>query len=231
MRIVTWNCCRGSATAKLALLATLNPTVAVVQECSRFEDAGGSRLWSGDNARQGIGVICAAPYSVERLPQRDVPRYVVPFHVGGPQSFLLFAVWAKAHPVHPYVQGVIRAVEAYRDLITAYPTVLVGDFNSNSIWNRKRPGARDHGALVNILGDLGIVSAYHAFHAEEQGSESRPTFYFRWQRKPTYHIDYCFIPRSWLSSVQAVEVGTYAGWAKASDHRPVAVDLALPGTA
>ena len=131
----------------------------------------------------------------------------------------------------PYVKGLLRGVEVYRDLIEGQPTVIMGDFNSNAIWNRKRAGAQDHGALVTRLDELGLVSAYHDFHDEAHGAETRPTLYFLRKESRPYHIDYCFIPKTWASHVRAVDVGSYAEWTGASDHRPVVVDLEEPGNA
>jgi hypothetical protein len=44
--------------------------------------------------------------------------------------------------------------------------------------------------------------------------------YFKWNESRPFHIDYCFVPQAWVGS------GTYADWAKGSDHRPVVVDVA-----
>src|ERR1700731_4076999 len=119
MRIVTWKCCRGPAATKLALLDPLAPTIAIVQECARPAKGDATCLWFGDNARQGIAVLAHADYHIEALPSRGAPRYTVPIQVTGPHPFLLLAVWSH----YPYVQGVIRALDLYRDLISAQPTV------------------------------------------------------------------------------------------------------------
>ena len=224
MRLVSWNCCRGPA-AKLSLLAPLDASISVVQECPRPAPDSRSCLWFGDNPRQGIAVLWSPEYRVEPITPRPVPRYTLPFQVTGPRTFLLLAVWSQREREYPYVRGIIRAVELYRDLIIAQPTVVIGDFNSNAIWNRKRAGALDHGALVAMLSQLGLISAYHHFHGEAQGAERRPTLYLLWDETRPYHIDYCFIPETWASQVRSVSVGTYADWASASDHRPLVVDL------
>jgi len=57
MRLVTRNCCRGRAEAKLPLLSTLNPSIAVVQECGRPSEDSASCLWFGDRPRQGVAVL------------------------------------------------------------------------------------------------------------------------------------------------------------------------------
>ncbi len=129
---------------------------------------------------------------------------------------------------YPYVRGLIRAIKLYKKLIAAQPTVIIGDFNSNAIWNRKREGVQDHRALVAMLAGLGLVSAYHHFHGEEQGSETRPTFFLLWKQERPYHLDYCFIPKEWAGQIESVSVGSYSDWATASDHRPLIVDLTDP---
>ena len=229
MRIVTWNCCRGPTSTKLPLLAPLEPTLSVVQECPRPRSKPTSTLWFGDNPRQGIAVTASRGYHISPLECRAVPRYTVPIQVTGPVTFLLLAVWSQQDPHFRYVKGIIRAVDCYRDLIVAQPTVIVGDFNSNTIWDHKRPNGQNHSGLVRNLAALGLVSAYHHFYGEAHGRESRPTLYLLWKQARPYHIDYCFIPEAWAPFLRSVEVGTYEEWSKVSDHRPLVVDLALPG--
>ena len=228
MRIVTWNCCRGPALRKLPALAALEPTLSIIQECPRPLGTDRSMLWFGDNPRQGIAVIASSGYCISAVEPRPVPRYTFPIQVDGPVSFLLLAVWSQRNDDFSYVRAVIRAVDCYRDLIVSQPTVVVGDFNSNTIWDFKRPEAKSHTGLVRQLAALGLTSAYHHFFGEAQGEESRPTLYLL--RNPTkpYHIDYCFIPEGWVGHLRSVSVGTDNPWAQFSDHRPLVIDLALP---
>ncbi|MDB4951324.1 MAG: hypothetical protein JWM27_3973 [Gemmatimonadetes bacterium] len=227
MRLVTWNCCHGKVAAKSPPVLALAPDVLVMQECARPGDADGRWVWAGENPNHGIGVWARPEYRMEALPPLPgVPRYAIPVQVSGPHPFLLIAVWAMNEPEHPYVRALIRALELYRPWIEAQPTVVMGDFNANAIWNRSRPGARDHAYLVRLLGELGLVSSYHRFTDEEFGRETQPTLYLlRNERKP-YHIDYCYIPEAWAASLTSVSVGGYAEWAAWSDHRPLVVDLA-----
>jgi endonuclease/exonuclease/phosphatase family metal-dependent hydrolase len=107
----------------------------------------------------------------------------------------------------------------------AQPTVLLGDFNSNSIWDAEHPTDRSHSALVRYLGEMSLVSAYHSRYAEEQGHETRPTFFlYRHQQRP-YHIDYCFLPTNWLGRMREVTVGKHRAWAAKSDHMPLTVEI------
>ena len=113
-------------------------------------------------------------------------------------------------------------------MIVDQPTVVAGDFNSNTIWDYKRPEGQNHSGLVRNLAELGLVSAYHRFYDEAHGKESRPTLFLLRQEARPYHIDYCFIPETWATHLRHVEVGTFGEWAKFSDHRPLVVDIDLP---
>ena len=140
MRLVTWNCCRGPAPSKLPVLAALSPSVSVIPECPQPADTN-SMLWFGNNPRQGIAVAASEPYRISPAETRDVPPYAFPVQVTGPTSFLLLAIWSQRNPDFRYVRAVIRAVEIYRDLIVSQPTVIAGDFNSNSSGTTSTPHA------------------------------------------------------------------------------------------
>ena len=226
MRLVTWNCCRGPYAKKAPLLDLLAADIVVIQECGKPTVETESCLWFGDNPRQGIAVKCSERYRLKALATVDgVPKFVFPVQVVGPESFSLLVVWSKGKQAFRYVMGVVKAVEAYRHILEASPTVLIGDLNSNAIWNSWHPPHLNHSALVSLLSDLGLVSSYHLFFGEAHGAETRPTCYLLWKEHRPYHIDYCFIPAAWANRVQRVEVGSYAGWKAHSDHRPLLVEL------
>ena len=228
MRLVTRNCNRGSVETKLPLLARFAPTLAILPECSCPKTESASSLWFGDPGRPGIAVNAAPGCRITPIAPRDVPRYTFPIQVDGAVRFLLLVVWSKTDTDYRYVKAVVRAVECYRDLITAQPTVIIGDFNSNTIWDYKRPSDQNHSGLVRRLSALNMTSAYHSFYGEVHGEETRPTLYLLKQQQRPYHIDYCFIPDAWLSSVRSVEVGRYEDWIKFSDHTPPCIDIDLP---
>jgi endonuclease/exonuclease/phosphatase family metal-dependent hydrolase len=226
MRLATWNCCRGPYEKKAALLDVLRADVAVLQECARPQTESETLLWFGDNPRQGLAVVARGAYRLRRVRRaRSVPKYVMPVEVLGPRSFLLFAVWTKTGQEHCYVEAAVRAVYLYRNLIASGPTVLMGDVNSNVIWDHQHPVDRCHTALVNQLSDLGLTSAYHAFFDEAHGKETRTTYYFHWKETKPYHLDYCFIPKDWVPALRKVCVEPYEPWKAHSDHRPLTVDI------
>jgi exodeoxyribonuclease-3 len=77
-------------------------------------------------------------------------------------------------------------------LIRDNPTILIGDFNSNTIWDYKKHRLSDHTSVVQALEEKGIFSTYHVHHKQIQGKEEHPTYFmYRHLNKP-YHIDYCF---------------------------------------
>src|SRR5688572_12646527 len=163
MRLVTWNRCRGPDASKLPVLAALSASVSVIPECPQPPDTN-SMLWFGNNPRRGIAVPASEPYRISPAETRDAPRYAFPVRVIGPTSFLFLTIWSQRNPDFRYVRAVIRAVEIYRDLIVSQPTVIAGDFNSNTIY--KRPPGQNHSSLVQQLTSLGLVSAYHHFFAD-----------------------------------------------------------------
>ncbi len=226
MRFVTWNCCRGPYEKKVPLLASLAPDIAILQECARPSTETDQCLWFGDNPRQGVLVQSAGPFTIYPLPSLpDVPKYIVPVQVRGPIDFILFAVWSKSNPQYRYIEAVVRAVELYRHLFATSLTVLIGDLNSNAIWDRTHPPELNHSALVRLLDHFGLTSSYHHFFGEEHGEETRPTYYFHWKKHKPYHIDYCFIPSGWARNIRHVEIGSYEEWAPHSDHRPLLVEV------
>jgi hypothetical protein len=217
----------GPLDRKLAALDALGADIAVIPECPRLPASRGTTFWVGTNPHKGLGVVARAPWRITRATRRhDLPRYLQPLRVSGPESFLLWAVWACNVGADRYVRGVHRAVDACARLFGSGPTVMLGDFNSNTIWDHEHPKERSHSALVHKLERHGLTSSYHAFYGEHQGSETRPTFFeYRHQHRP-YHIDYCFLPRTWTPRIAAVSLGTHAEWGKRSDHMPLVVDLA-----
>ena len=230
MRLVTWNCSKGSYEKKVPRLDSLNWDISVIQECPRPLTESDRCLWFGDTPKQGVTLLARAPFTLRRLTVlEDVPKFVVPIEVLGPVPFILFAVWSKADKPYKYIRGVVRAVQMYRKTFVSSMCVLIGDLNSNVIWDHTHPPEVNHSAFVTLMRSLGLVSAYHGFHQEEQGRETRPTFYYRWNECAVFHIDYCFLPLAWSKRVTSVEVGGYEEWKGLSDHRPLLVDVAVEG--
>ena len=228
MRIVTWNACRGQFDKKVPFLDHLVADIAVIQEIARPKTSLDNVLWFGDNPNQGMAVVAKNDYQLTPLPTiSEAPPYVIPIQVSGPQTFILFAVCTMGTKPYPYVRGACRAIDLYADLFRDQTVAMIGDFNSNAIWNKSHPKGMNHAALLERLDHHGLFSAYHAHYGEAQGEETRPTYYHQWKQTQPFHIDFCFLPNPWRNALIDVDVGSWIAWQKCSDHRPVLVSLDL----
>lgn len=227
---------------KFDALMSLKPDIAVICECAdpdtlreRGLELGCEPIWFGRNRHKGLGVFTFNGYSAEMAdPFFPTLHYVAPVRIDGPNRLSLMAVWAQnlsGGNTRKLQAGPFRrALTKYRSFLTDGPAVVAGDLNNNVIWDK--PGWRiNHATAVSLLEDMSLVSAYHEVLGEEQGRESTPTIYWRDRKKdgPTYHLDYVFVPRSWVAHISEMCVGSFEDWcgSKLSDHVPVVVDLEI----
>jgi endonuclease/exonuclease/phosphatase family metal-dependent hydrolase len=215
-------------------------------------DDGFDTGWWGKNKHKGLGVLAAKPWALEAahpaqrfqppaqqqaqsrqcLPRQRTPRqkWIAPIHVRGPRDFLLLSVWAcpvgtvrEQNYVGQIYDAIVRHPKWFAENI---PTVICGDFNSNTIFDSGRR-KKKHSSVVELLAKRGLTSAYHEFYSEMHGAETKPTYYFWHREERCFHIDYIFVPREWMQRVVACEIGTYSQWRPASDHMPIVVDVAI----
>ena len=231
MRLITWNC-QGAFRKKADFILTLQPDILVVQECEHPDKLKFNTttkkpndvFWYGDNENKGLGIFSYSDYKFELLADFNPKfRYVLPFRVtGNGQTFTLFAIWAmdnKENYEARYIGQVWLAINYYKELL-GNSTILIGDFNSNKIWDYKeRVGT--HSDVVNNLAGKDIHSIYHKYFDIEQGLEKHPTFFLHKKEFKPYHIDYCFVSTDLLDKVKAIDIGTYENWTTHSDHSPL----------
>lgn len=245
MRIVTWNCAMRLREEKADALDSLDPDIAVVPECSRrhaeayASSRGYSWLWrdgredalegSGRQSK-GLGVFVRGLSALTLADEHEAEfSLLLPVRVRGALSANLLAVWTKDHALgkeYSHAAGVCRAVERYGDFLSHPSALMVGDFNSNVIWDKMR--TLNHSEADRRLRNAGLSSAYHSFFSEGQGAETRPTHYFWRRRDRPFHIDYCYVPQEWVSGINSVAVGSFDEWVPMSDHCPVIVDVSAP---
>ena len=215
MRITTWNCARGPLSVKRAALDQLGADVVVLTEASRPTGIDSNVLWFGDG-RYGVAIYARSPFVVREVTASRAAPCVYPVTVDGPTPFTLFGVWTWPAPT--YKKALLNGLDLHQCL--PGPRVLAGDFNANVDFDKPRSKVTWSQCFERLRAD-GLVSAYHG--NRPFGREADPTHYFQWNEQRPFHLDYCFVPRTW--TVQAVSVGSYAGWAHLSDHRPVTVDV------
>ncbi len=225
---------------KFVHLLELKPDLAVIPECESREFLAAeatfkpsSAIWIGDNPRKGLGVFTFGAFRARReaTHRPDIP-YVVPLRIGGPVKLRVLAVWACHHKPNSFenrIGPLRRALREYDEFLTGAPAVVAGDFNNNVYWDRPSH-PNNHAAAVDDLRRLGLESAYHVARGVAQGDEPEPTLYWRDRRRdgPIYHIDYCFLPKTWAAHLARVVVGNFDDWVGAglSDHVPLLVEMA-----
>ncbi len=236
MRIVTWNCA-GGLQKKMGKLHSLRPDIAIIPECSKsvvqtIQREGFSGCWSGgDFLPKGLGVLWKDGWSLTRIGQRaadeSFDQWIVAFDVEGPEKFTLIVLWSQNEKrgICGYVRQIHKAFHAHPEWFTRGPVMVAGDFNSSGKWDQKC-APENHAKLVRFLAECGLVSAYHAMNGEEQdGDEKQPTFHQTKKIEKAFHIDYIFLPLSWVPRIKGVEVGDFMQWRDYSDHCPVTVEL------
>jgi len=232
MRILVWNL-NMAAHKKIALLQQLAPDLAILPECAApevivskcpeftFADA----QWVERSRHKGLGVFSFGTVRLTRARTYD-PLYEVflPLTVTGPQRFNLLAVWALNFHT-PSERTMPDALQWYRSFLARRDTVVAGDFNNSVFWDR--PGKRTNfTGIAQTLSALGLASAYHSVTREPVGHERQATLWFLKRPHQTYHIDYCFIPTTWVSRSLSVMVGDHKEWLKHSDHAPLLISVA-----
>lgn len=235
MKIITWNC-NMAFRKKAGIILTYKPDILIVPECEHpgkliFQSdvpKPTQTLWFGNNQHKGLGIFS---YSTLRFKVHDKHnenlRMVIPIEVtDGAFNFNLFAIWAY-NPNDKdgrYIEQVRKAIFYYEQLMTNRQTLLIGDFNSNTIWDKKHR-ASNHSNVVRLLEEREIFSLYHLYHKQIQGKEQHPTLYMYRHKDKPYHIDYCFASVDMVRHIQSVEVGNYDFWIKYSDHMPVIINF------
>jgi hypothetical protein len=216
------------------------PDVAVLSECADLETLRAKApgfepsdaCWVGHNRNKGLAVFAFGDYRLRRYGRGDPSiTHAIPVRVRSVATFNLLAVWAH-HGKTFYDFGMAgptqRAVRRYKRFLSEGPSIVVGDLNNHVRWDRPRK-VNNHANLVGQLEALGLVSAYHQFHAVPQGGELHPTLYWRDRTRdgPTYHIDYGFVPRASSHLLRSVTIGTFDEWIASgfSDHVPLTIDL------
>lgn len=221
MKIVSWNC-HGRFREKFSCMQALDADIYVIQECenperyskefSRFYH---NHVWYGEKDSKGLAVFARSGIVIHL---NDWPSYCLRHFISVRvnEAFDLLGVWASPPYIEEYYVYQAINIERYnRD------TVIIGDFNSNAIWDKKIK-RRNHAAVVEILNAKNLVSAYHYVTGEEQGEESKATFYMYGHRDKPYHIDHCFLAAERIGSFQILEAD---GWLQYSDHMPIVLEI------
>jgi exodeoxyribonuclease III len=233
MKIISWNC-NMAFRKKAEFILIHKPDILIVPECEcpdklLFNEnlpKPTDMLWFGTNQNKGLGIFSYSDSRFKLLDSHNPEfKMIIPIDVkGGQYDFTLYAIWANnpGDPDGHYIEQVWKAIKHYDKNLTNKKTMLVGDFNSNTIWDRKHRES-NHSNVVQYLEGKGIFSTYHLYHKQSQGKEAHPTLYMYRHKDKPYHIDYCFVSADLAERIQSVEIGEYEFWMRYSDHVPVIV--------
>ncbi len=237
MKLISWNC-QGAFRKKVDTILLQQPDLLIVQECEHpdlliFNSSTPKPkdfLWFGDNKHKGLGVFSYGDYKLELLDDHNPEiKIISPISVLGERiNFTLFAIWAH-NPNDPdgqYVEQVWKAIHQYDHLLNNERIILTGDFNSNTIWDRKNRMA-NHSAVVDKLALKNIYSAYHRYFNQVQGKEDHPTFFLQRNKNKPYHLDYCFASKDLYDKVTNIQIGSFENWIQHSDHTPIIISFDL----
>lgn len=219
---------------KADIILAYQPDILVVPECEhpdklKFGDktaAPSDYLWFGTNPNKGLGIFSYSDLRFDLLDNYNPSlRMIIPIAVRGERiNFTLYAVWAynPRDRDGQYITQVWKALRHYDRSLLNTNTILIGDFNSNTIWDKPRR-AGNHSTVVSQLEAKGIYSVYHKHLNQIQGKEEHPTLYMYRHKDKCYHIDYCFASEDMLQKLKSVEIGDYDFWRPYSDHVPLIV--------
>lgn len=220
---------------KAKFILTYKPDILIIVECEHpdkllySDDTPKPKdsLWFGENQNKGLAIFSYSDFRFKVLENHNENfKKIIPIAVtGGLVDFNLFLIWAynPDDKDGKYITQVWKAIIHYEDLLTNNPTMLIGDFNSNTIWDYKKHRLSNHSNVVKKLEEKGILSTYHIHHKQIQGEEKHATYYmYRHKNKP-YHIDYCFVSTELMKKLQSVVIGDYDYWTEFSDHVPLFV--------
>ena len=240
MKIITWNC-KMKFREEYKLIFPMNPDIIIVQECEDlrnihfdlFSNIPSDLYWIGSNPSKGLGVITFNNYKISLYNGYDDSfKYILPLLITKKSiSYNLIGVWTqlvgKGTKDHiNYIRQFKLSMKTYDSFIKTNNTIIIGDFNSNLIWEKpKKHIDYDHKYVVEELQKKDIESSYHYFFKEKQGEETKPTFYYHHKEEKTFHIDFCFLSKNLTKKINSVEIGKYHDWIKYSDHVPMIITL------
>ena len=231
---------------KLDAIRSLNADIVILPEVAQPEIVAsksrefdpGLCVWGGKNAHKGLAVLASSSKWQLAIDDSYDPAngVVIPVRVRGPIDFNLLAVWSigvnfkKSRVDTP--GAILRAIELADSFCREKPLIVAGDFNNSVIWDR--PSDMNSMAAIDaVLGSYGLASAYHHSTRCALGAEDHATIYWRDRKKdgPRYHIDYIYLPATWLDGSVNFHVGDFDNWVatKLSDHVPLSVEIPIVG--
>ncbi len=147
---------------KAAFILTHKPDILIIIECEHPDKLlftpdlpkPKDSLWFGKNRHKGLAIFSYGDYRFKVLENHnDNFKMIIPIAVtGGYFEFNLFLIWAYNLDDNEgkYITQVWKAIHHYEDILITRPTMLIGDFNSNVIWDYKKQRLGSHAGVVKF---------------------------------------------------------------------------------
>jgi exonuclease III len=235
-KVLIWNCNKSFRT-KCNLFLKNKYDILVISECENPAEIifpqdwldRYSYKWIGKNKNSGLCIFARKDWKLKILKELYDSKvsYVLPVKIVTSSGLItLFAIWAcagKKHE-HKYIGQVWLYLKKHLKKFPPKGVLMAGDFNSNSIWDRKHRDG-NHTDVVRKLQSKGLESIYHALHNEPHGSETSSTLFMYRKKNKGYHIDYCFASPDIIKNKKDFKIGSYPHWIKYSDHMPITMKI------
>lgn len=225
MKIITWNC-NGKFREKFKEIIEEDADIYVIQECenparAKIEEyrefAGDNFFWVGDIHYKGLGIFAKDNVKLEKIDSLNENfKNFIALRVN--DSFNLLGVWAMPK----YVEMIHDYFDANFELFDEN-LIMCGDFNSNAIWD-KLHGEKNQTNLDKKLNSKGLVSAFHYLAMENQGEESKATFYQSRHLNWPFYIDYVYTKKDLIERFLILD---HYKWITLSDHLPISFEINL----
>jgi exonuclease III len=231
MRLVTWNC-NGRFRDKVSAIKKLEADIYVIQECEdpervskpskEFSELCGNFAWKGDSKNRGIGVFSRynlkKQEGLDEIYSQGILKWFLPLEID--KKLSIVGIWAHRGAMREfrYIWQFFKYLK--NNLSELTNSIMLGDLNSNAIWDYKRPEG-DHSTCVRMLKEVGVESVYHHIRNEQHGKELMSTFFLQRNPARAYHIDYIFSPLSLIDKTIELRIEPFDNWRDLSDHVPL----------
>ncbi len=229
MKIVAWNC-NGNFDTKIKRIKEFSADIYVISECEnpsnydyqKYEDFACKHYWVGDN-NYGLGIFAKDDVELEcvKLDNKGL-KYFLPVRVN--DDFNLLAVWTyidKGESNAKYPKLITKYYEEHKDSgFFNEDIVMCGDFNCDKKLKNKTHG-ENVDEMMDKLSEINLIDVYQDIYDENQGEESKATFYMYKHSDKPYHLDHVFAAKDKVNDLHVDD--DYDKWVKSriSDHVPI----------
>lgn len=224
MKIVSWNCCN-KFREKYQYILEQKADIYVIQECENPDECNDESyknlfkngFWNGTLPKKGLGIFSLNPeIQIRKLEWNDKDLNVfLPVQINN--NLKLIGVWTYK----PYCEVFYDYFQANLDNIDQN-CLFIGDFNSNVTQDKHHSKNKNWAACVNMINNKSLVDVYNNLTGEEEGKETRPSFFMYHHLDKPYQLDRCIAGKSCVKTIDILEG---RDWVDKSDHVPIIVEL------